>query len=902
VILAFGDVELDLDRYELRRAGSIVAVEPQVFDVLVHLARNADRVVSKEELLDTVWGDRFVSESALTSRIKSARRSVGDDGRRQQVIATAHGRGYRLVAAVRTAESSSDPIPADAAQIGGARLLERASAAAELTRSLAAAAAGAGRVVLVAGEAGIGKTTLVQRFQDEVGGRATVLAGAADDLSTPRVLGPIRDLVDQLPGHPVLDELHGEQLLTALEGIASETRLPIVVIVEDLHWADDATLDVVRYVARRVRAMPVVLVLTYRDEAIEVGHPLRRVLALMRGPQVTRILLEPLTVAAVTEMAAGTALDPEEVFSTTGGNPLFVTEVLVASPGSLPSSVRDAVLARVGRLDADTRDALRRLAVVPAHVDRDLARDLVGRRDDAWTDAERAGLLDGDSTHIWFRHELVRRAVEETLTASERVGVHAEVAERLHDAGAEPSRVVHHATLGNAVDLVVSVGPIAAAEAQRTGAHRQAAQHLATVLEHRDRLSSVQQAELESARAHSLYMVNRFEESLTCAHRAVEAAEASGDPDLLTRALLGLGRTVLWARGPAVAVGVEQRALSVLGDDGDRELCALVHADLARALGELVSVGAVAQGSNDALEHASRALELAKTLARDDLRGYALMYRGSERLALGDADGRADLDEAVAVLRTLSRVDFAVRACVNASGSAYRAGRYTEAERYVELGFELAQDAEFFSGEYRLALTRACVRATTGRWSEAEAELTALLAADGEPGIMEPLARSVLARLLARRGCFAEADETLRPAEAAASADEIRLLAPVTIARVELSWLAPDDGDLGADREMQRVLDACANSGHTVLQAELSRYLQRSGGSIGPFEEAPQPWASGLRGDWRDAARRWDERGDRYEHALELLAGDDRDAHARGHDMLASLGADGTVAAVAESR
>jgi pimeloyl-ACP methyl ester carboxylesterase/DNA-binding winged helix-turn-helix (wHTH) protein len=101
VIYAFGDCELDDQRFELRRDGEVVPVEPQVFDVFLLLVRNRDRVVPKEELLDAVWGDRFVSESALTSRIKALRRAVGDDGRAQAIIRTAHGRGYQFVAPIQ---------------------------------------------------------------------------------------------------------------------------------------------------------------------------------------------------------------------------------------------------------------------------------------------------------------------------------------------------------------------------------------------------------------------------------------------------------------------------------------------------------------------------------------------------------------------------------------------------------------------------------------------------------------------------------------------------------------------------------------------------------------------------------------------------------------------------------
>ncbi|RKT74732.1 lysine decarboxylase transcriptional regulator CadC [Saccharothrix variisporea] len=96
----FGDCLVDPRRFELRRGGDRVHLEPQVFTLLVHLIEHRDRVVAKTELLDAVWGDRFVSDSALTSRVKSLRRAVGDDGNSQRVVATVHGVGYRFVAEV----------------------------------------------------------------------------------------------------------------------------------------------------------------------------------------------------------------------------------------------------------------------------------------------------------------------------------------------------------------------------------------------------------------------------------------------------------------------------------------------------------------------------------------------------------------------------------------------------------------------------------------------------------------------------------------------------------------------------------------------------------------------------------------------------------------------------------
>jgi DNA-binding winged helix-turn-helix (wHTH) protein len=113
VAFAFGDFELDVDRLELRRAGIVVPLEPQTFDVLAYLIQQHERVVPKEELVDNVWGGRFVSETAVTSRIKQARRAVGDDGQSQVVIRTHHGRGYRFVAPVSV--RSNEPVTVESA-------------------------------------------------------------------------------------------------------------------------------------------------------------------------------------------------------------------------------------------------------------------------------------------------------------------------------------------------------------------------------------------------------------------------------------------------------------------------------------------------------------------------------------------------------------------------------------------------------------------------------------------------------------------------------------------------------------------------------------------------------------------------------------------------------------------
>ncbi|HSO56035.1 MAG TPA: AAA family ATPase, partial [Actinomycetes bacterium] len=237
-----------------------------------------------------------------------------------------------------------------------AGLLERDAELRRLRETLRGAGQGRGSVALVSGEAGIGKTSLVRAFAREAAGQARVLAGACDDLVTPRTLGPFRDMArGAAPALSAAVE-PGAGRDAVFGAVHQElARGPAVMLVEDVHWADDATLDVLRYLAWRIPELPSVLVLTYRDDELSGQHPLRRVLAALPHQEVRRLHLRPLSAGAVEELAGGHGADAAAVLAATAGNPFFVTEVL-ANPGvELPATVRDAVLARLEGLSEPTR-------------------------------------------------------------------------------------------------------------------------------------------------------------------------------------------------------------------------------------------------------------------------------------------------------------------------------------------------------------------------------------------------------------------------------------------------------------------------------------------------------------------------------------------------------------------
>ncbi|HJW59020.1 MAG TPA: AAA family ATPase, partial [Actinomycetota bacterium] len=242
-------------------------------------------------------------------------------------------------------------------------LLERERELAELAQAAREAAAGEGGLVLIFGEAGIGKSSLVRALRGLLPANGRLLVGHCDDLGTPRTLGPFRDLVGQVGAELTRALAEGgerDAVPAALRAELDWAGHPTVLVVEDVHWADEATLDVLRYLARRVAELPAVLVLTYRDDELTREHPLQQFLGQASASgRVRRLPLRRLSEDAVRWLSAAGRVDAGRVFALTSGNPFFVTEVLAAGDGDrVPSTIADAVLARVRRLDAATQDAL----------------------------------------------------------------------------------------------------------------------------------------------------------------------------------------------------------------------------------------------------------------------------------------------------------------------------------------------------------------------------------------------------------------------------------------------------------------------------------------------------------------------------------------------------------------
>ncbi|WP_433063375.1 ATP-binding protein [Dactylosporangium sp. CS-033363] len=780
----------------------------------------------------------------------------------------------------------------------GDGLLERERELRVLLGAVGDAAAGRGSVVLLTGEAGIGKTSLARAFVRRVHGdapAARVLVAGCDDLMAPRTLGPLRDLAQGGDGPlsaALADDAPPDQVFPAL--IDELTRCaPAVLVVEDVHWADDATLDLLLYAARRVERLAVVLVLTYRDTADEASGPLHRLLGALTGCPVHRLPLAPLSPAAVATLAAGTGRDGAAIHATTGGNPFFVTESLAAGtgPDGLPASIIEAVLGRYRRLGTACRSALDQVSVVPSLLRHDRAAALLGPDLDVLAEAELAGLIEVRPEGLAFRHELTRRVVEQHLPALRRRRLNQAVVAVLRaEDRPERSRLIHHAVQAGDVGTLILAGPAAAREAAAAGAHRQALICFAAVLPHAGRFAPAEQARLLDEYGWELYNAHRFAEAVRAGSQAARLYAGLGDPVAHALCLVRLSRHRFMAGDVDEAERTARQAIATLDGpaardvDAGRRETALAHACLYS--GVVLALTGRAEDAAPLLEQAHR---LADTHGAGGLAALCRNYLGGVRAERGDPDGadqvRASIVDAVAG----AHYEYAARGWTNLAELLYREGRLAELDACVHDGLSFARERGFWSHAYNLEVHRCLRLLRQGDWDGAERELHALVEGVADPGMLFAYSEPWLLRLRARRGDGAAGPALARAWERARRQRLLIGLAYVGTAYVEQAWL--DDDPALAARVAAELLPHLRRPGSAPFRAEVLRYLALAGADAEAFPGGPEPYAAGLRGDFAAGAEAWQTYGDPYERALDLARTGDPDAVAEGLRLLDDLGA-----------
>jgi AAA ATPase domain len=497
------------------------------------------------------------------------------------------------------------------------RLLEREADMNALTAAVESARAGRGSVAFVLGEAGIGKTSLLRALRVRVD--LPFHLGRCEPLSVPEPLGPLRELA---PSLPELAHDDRRRLARALQAALTADG-PAVAAIEDAHWADPATLDVLRILARRAEDAPLALLVTLRDDELAASPALAVLVGdLATDSAVVRVCPRPLSVAAVRALTEGTATDAAEIVRVTGGNPFLVAETLAAD-GSLPASVRDATLARVARLGPPARGLVDLAAVAGQRVAPTLLAALMRDPAAAVDEALARGVLTDDGATLGFRHELTRQAIERSLSTPRRAALHRQVAEALAD---EPSpdhaRIAHHAEQAGLAAMAARHATLAAGEAERLGALLTAGMQLERAL----RLGADgDRVELLIRYARAMNFAGRdLDDARAAASEAVALADGADDRLAGGRARIVLAAT-LWSLDRLdEARQAAADAVSLLEATGDR-------AELARASSALLRIEAATFSPAEAIARAPHALAVAEAAGVDEAHIDMLISLGLAR-------------------------------------------------------------------------------------------------------------------------------------------------------------------------------------------------------------------------------------------------------------------------------
>ena len=773
-------------------------------------------------------------------------------------------------------------------------LLERDSLLDRLGDALGEATAGRGSVVFVAGEAGAGKTALVRRFCELHARSARILRGSGAPLFTPRPLGPILELGENVGGE-LASVLQTDavpfHVAAALARELGGDR-PTILVLEDLHWADEATLDVLRLVASRISGLPSVVVSTYREESLGPMHQLRMVLGeLATNRSVGRLRIPPLTLEAVTRLAEPHGRDPHEIHRITGGNAFFVTEVIAGGGEKLPATVRDAVLARAAFAGEQARAVLEAVAILPPNAELWLLERLTGTIDDRLDDCLESGVLVASPDSVSYRHELARLAVEESISVVRRATLHRAALDALRappNDTVDPIRLTHHAAAAGDGNAVLEFAPQAAARASSVGAHREAAALYHQVLRFSELLEPKALAALLRRYSHECYLTDQADEAIAALERAAECYRTVGDRLREGKTLCGLSG-ILWCPGRGhEALGVGREAVAILE--------ALPPGrELAGAYGNLSFLSRTRFELEAAHDYATRALALASTTGDVEATVGARMAVGYQSVTL-ELD-TAELEYALGLAEQAGLEDHVGVGLLGLAEAFARHRRYEQAAEYIDRGVAYCSEHGIDLYSLYLVALLARVELDRGRWDAAADAAGQVLHKRMVSTAPRTSALVVLALVRARRGdpgsepLLAEARDLAEPTR------ELARIAPVAAARAEIAWLRGDFAQVEAATE--DALELAVHAQYGPIIGELRSWRRRAGVREPVEAGLPDQYAAELAGRLEEAAAVWDQLGCPYEAALTLAEADEVDALRRAHAELQRLGARPAAAIVA---
>src|SRR5580692_580055 len=741
-------------------------------------------------------------------------------------------------------------------------------------------AAGEGHCIMLSGEAGIGKTALVREFCQEHRHHAKVYIGTCDALFTPRPLAPVYDVIWQ-----IWEDFPDDRstLFTDFFHRFDHLPGPSLLVFEDIHWADEATIDFIKFLARRITRLRCLFILTWRDEEVHTGHPLRQLLGQLPPHLFTRIQLPPLSEAAVGNLAKTRGYRGEDVYGISGGNPFYVNEILASYSPGIPDNIKDTILSVFNRLDANTRQVCELLSILPTGLETDYLEELEPQYATALAACLETKIIQLKGNRLFFKHELYRRTIESALSPFIRIKLNKRILttfrERFENNG-ETERIIHHAKNANDHATVVQYAPIAARQAAALGAHTEAAKLYFTAIEYYSGKDPDTLVTLYEPYANECYLTNRMKEAIIYQQKVAAIWQEKGNPERHGDSLWFLSRLWWFDGNRRQAERFALEAINTLNDRPSSQPKAMAFSNMSQL--KMLSDQTV-----ECIHWGEKAIGIANELGDEEILSHAYNNVGSVQMRVPTyrQKGLNLLKRSLDIALRRHFHEHAARAYTNMASNAIQLKDYSLATTVLNDGIHYCEELELDSWRTYMLSWKARLLLDTGHWAEATATAEQLVSSDTQASIVKILALVVIGTIRMRRG---EADALPLLVEARTKAFEAMELQRILAALLEYEWIT---GQAVLEKAAIEYAIGLISQGGTLRESsEFDYWLWKVRRAQIPWHEVHDRYRADHPAMAIETAAGWERLGCPYEQALFLFEGDE-DAKREAISIVHRLGA-----------